>query len=210
MFRDEGVARHERELAELRDKLEAERERAERAEEAARRAGAAETAARSRAEMAEAERKLRGGWFKQWLDRRAERKRERLSWVGPSSLGYGWGTAGRRHIALPHVMMGFAFLAVVGLIALNIYHYCTDIQEGVVTGRDYHPPHTSCSTDSHGHTSCTTYPESWTVDIAFEGQSATWTVSHSEYERTAYGDWFCYTDVFHSHDNCHGRPGGPE
>jgi len=192
MFRDETVARHERELAELRNKLESERARAEKAEaEAAK--------ARALAEETEAERKLRGGWFKQWLDRRAERKRN----YDPYRPGI---FSGFRRLSLVHILMGLGALLFAGFIILDVYHYCTDIQEGVVTGRDYHPPHTSCTTDSHGHTSCTTIPEHWTVDIAFQGQSATWSVSESEYNRIHYGDWFCYTDMFHSEDNCHGRP----
>lgn len=201
MFRDENIARHERELAELRTKLDAERERAERAEAIAKRVAEREAAEKAREEMDDAERKLRGGWFKQWLDSRAERRRERSP-----SFGHVWGSAGYSTFDRSKVIPAIALLLIIGVFSFNFYHYCTDIQEGVVTGRDYHPPHTSCTSDSHGHTSCTTYPESWSVDIAFQGQSATWSVSEGEYNRLRYGDWYCYSDLFHSEDNCHGRP----
>jgi len=87
----------------------------------------------------------------------------------------------------------------VGMIGLGIYHYATDIQEGVMTSKAYHPPQTTCDDDG-----CTTTPESWTVDIAYEGQTATWTVDEAEYHRLQRGQWYCFTDLFHSGNNCHG------
>lgn len=88
---------------------------------------------------------------------------------------------------------------VVAFIAYSVYHYFSDIQEGVVTSKEYHPARTTCDDDG-----CTTYPEHWTVDIAYRGQTATWSVDESEYNRLRRGQWYCYTDLFHSQSNCDG------
>lgn len=90
---------------------------------------------------------------------------------------------------------------VVVLLGMGIYHYFTDIQEGVVTGKDYDPPRTVCDDDG-----CTTYPESWSVTIGLDGRQAVWSVSEGEYNRLRRGDWYCYTDLLHSAADCHGPP----
>ena len=101
-------------------------------------------------------------------------------------------------IPWPFLAMGLIFL---GLTIWWGFHYFTDIQEGVVTSKEHHPIRTICNDNG-----CTTTPESWTVDIAYQDRTATWSISEDEYNHTQRGRWFCYTDMLHPRNNC----GGPE
>lgn len=86
------------------------------------------------------------------------------------------------------------------LIGWNIFHYFGDIQEGVVTGKEYHREVTTCDGDGI----CSTIPEHWTVDIAYQGQTATWRITREEYGTLRRGQWYCYVDEFHSRGTCDG------
>jgi len=91
------------------------------------------------------------------------------------------------------------------LLGFCVYRYATDIQEGVVTSKAYHPPQTTCTT-TDGVTTCTTSAPSWSVDVAYEGRTASWHVSHDRFNSLQQGEWFCYVDIFHSADKCRGNP----
>jgi len=179
MYRDPTLAAKEKEIARLRDEL-----------------------ARAKADDEEMFEKVRKA--EEELRRTKEKK---------ASLKH---SLSRRHFSMPampsipampsfhNLAIGGIFLFIVGMIGLSVYQYFTDIQEGVVTSKEYHPPETRCTTDSDGHTSCTTYPEYWTVDIAYRGQTATWSVSEGEYNQLDQGDWYCYTDLIHDASDCTG------
>jgi hypothetical protein len=183
MFRDHGIASREKEIAQLRDALAESKERNEDLQE----------------DLEEAQTKSRrSNWFKDWLAHRREVKSRRRS--------YGRRFSFNRVFNVHVAFMALVFLGITGMIGVGVYQYFTDIQEGVVTSKAYHPPETVCTTDENGYTSCTTYPEHWTVDIAYEGQTATWGVSHGEFNELDRGEWYCYTDLLHSAEDCHGEP----
>jgi len=181
MFRDDNFASQERRIAELEEEL-----------------------SRVKAGNQENLKKLQTAQEKQRKAQEALRK-ERTKRIPK-------GTFRDRLPSLPKLRWSFplpftiAAMFVLACFCFVGYHYFTDIQEGVVTGTEYHPPHTDCTTDSDGHTSCTTHPESWSVDIGLAGRSASWPISHEEYRQLRLGQWYCYTDLFHSEDDCHGPP----
>lgn len=188
-FRDSNLASREKEIARLKAELEEARANDEELEK----------------KLAEAEADLeiersKGGRIKRFFD---ERRKARMAREEAKMF------RGRRRsffsgFNMHTAFIGLVILFMVGTIASSIYHYATDIQEGVVTSKEYHPEETVCTTDSDNNVSCTTYDEYWTVDIAYEGQTATWRVSRAEYNRLHRGNWYCYTDILHSADDCHG------
>lgn len=116
--------------------------------------------------------------------------RRKRSWAEE----YGWSSMTIWHIFVAIL----AISTTVGIVGYNIYHYFTDINAGYVVGHDYEPEHTTCSRDSDGHQSCTTWPESWSIDIAYEGRMATWHVDEHTYKTTPEGSWHCVTDLIRS------------
>lgn len=198
-FRDNALASREREIARLREELEKARSNDGDLEK----------------QLAEAQleleiEKAKGGkirrFFNEWSKSREKKRIAKLSrrTFKPSRPAAPSWRSRRRGPGSHAIFLGLLLFAIVAIMGLNVYRYFTDIQEGVVTSKAYHPPETHCSTDKDGHTSCTTYPEHWTVDIAYEGRTATWTVSEGEYRQVSQGDWYCYTDLFHEVESCHG------
>jgi len=111
--------------------------------------------------------------------------------------------------ALGGMFIALTILTIVGCLVWQEFYAERD---GYVVGKNYYPEHESCSweetcTGSGSTRSCTsnyvchTVPPQWTLDIAYQGNSATWSVSESDYEATQYGEWFCARDLLHT-DPC--------
>ena len=188
MFRDPTLAAKEKEIARLREELEAAK------------ADDAELLTKVR----KAEEELR--------KERAKKNEKKFSWPSfrrrPKTRGHDWSSFDRsfgRAWIMHKVFMGIVCALILGVMGMSIYHYATDIQEGVITSKAYHPPETTCTT-TDGRTTCTTHPEHWSVDIAYEGRTATWSVSESEYNKLQRGEWYCFQDMFHSASDCQGEP----
>lgn len=118
------------------------------------------------------------------LAKEKAQKKRRFKWRLPTDL---------------HMLHVIGFVLALCMIVWGVYHYFHDIQEGVVTSKEHHPARTICNDDG-----CTHIPENWTVDIAYRGQTATWSVSEDEYRRLRRGQWFCFSDFLHPRSNCHG------
>lgn len=183
MFRDPTLAAKEKEIARLRDELEAAK-----ADDAEMLSKVQKAEEELRKERAKKKRKF------SWPSFRGRPKRRRNHF---SSFGRAW--------TFHKLFIGAVVVLMIGMIGFSVYHYATDIQEGVVTSKAYHPPHTTCTT-TNGTTTCTTHPEHWSVDIAYEGRTATWPVSEGEYLGLHRGQWYCYTDLFHPANDCQGSP----
>lgn len=191
MFRDPTLAAKEKEIARLKAELEEARANDDELEK---RLADAET-------DLEIER-AKGGHIKRFFAERRKnrqaREERRMFRRRRSSFFSGWN--------MHTTMIGLILLVVVGMVGVSVYQYFTDIQEGVVTSKEFHPEETICTSDSDGNVSCTTYDEYWTVDIAYEGRTATWRVSQREYNSLRRGQWYCYTDILHSASDCEGAP----
>lgn len=87
------------------------------------------------------------------------------------------------------------------ILGVMIHHEFYDIRDGYVTDKNYTPGHwtTSCTTRD-GRTRCsnTYHPPTWSVTVTYEGDSASWNVTENEYEHLAYGEWYCSRDLFHT------------
>lgn len=93
----------------------------------------------------------------------------------------------------------FCFISL--FVGYLIHHEFYDIRDGFVTDKTYVAGYwrESCTT-TNNHRRCSYYwvPPTWSVTVTFEGQSASWNVTESEYNAIEYGEWFCSRDILHS------------
>ena len=209
-FRDNRMALEEREKAELRDRLEAERIERDRLEKVNAQLEAA-------AKQAAFEKQMGGGWFRrkvdsvydyferrrvgslQWrqegLEKRLMTNRsyyQRDPFRGPSIFrNGGWWK------------IGLVVVFLVGAIGFYVHHELYDLREGFVTSKSYVPGHWSSSTDSHGHTTSTYHPPQWAISVTYQGDTGSWSVSEGAYNNLRYGQWACMPSFGY---RCQGEP----
>lgn len=194
MFRDRNLALEEREKVELRDKLRLAENR-----------------------LSKLTKEKEDELLK--LNREADNAKLLLGVVGSIERFFTWPFRKLRDFGQavsrtgPGVIVaGFMITLFVGMIGLIVYHEFYDIRDGYVVGRDYVPGHFDARAVSHCAPSgndqvCSTtieqvwVPPAWTLDIAYQHDSASWGVSEAEYDRYGNGDWYCARDLLHS-DPC--------
>lgn len=223
VFRSNSVARNEREKAELRDRLEQERIARERAEKALREA-------QKTAEEAALEKRLEPGWFRETLDgvySYFENRKERRVQAQQAELEKGLADfrlwphsryAPGHSFSRPRGFFGTFFgtgawwkFGIIGLMIsavlfLIITHELYDIREGYVTDKTYTPGYWSetCSgSGSERSCSSTYHPPTWSIQVSYDGDAATWGVSQSDYNNIRYGQWACMPGFDY---RCHGEP----
>lgn len=204
-FRNDNDAWHEREKAELRNKLGETRKELERAKAAPPKVVASNKAPSPKLEPFDP--------FPSVSDKQIEDYENKLLKKSANGLyvdsfsphkGLTWPTSDpfRRSTDWgPIIKLGIVGLVMTLGIGLAIHHEFWDIRDGYVTAKTYTPGHwsSSCSTDSHGHRTCSQiyHPPTWNVTVNFEGDSASWGVTENEYEHINYGDWYCARDFLH-------------
>lgn len=181
MFRDPHIAAKEKEIAHLRDELD--------------KAQAKEKANIERLQKADEE----------LTKARQQKTSRRTSPIPQPAPGRIPGInktfrALKYKILNSHPIFWLILAAFVAFGGIQLFYYFTNIQEGVVTGKAYHREVTVCDADGF----CTTTPEHWTVDIAYEGRTATWQVRSHTYNSLRRGHWFCYVDSMHPRSACKG------
>lgn len=103
-------------------------------------------------------------------------------------------------------LLGFLVLVLVGVVLLPvgmvIYHEFYDIREGTVTDKEHHGEWTQFVQSGKTLTPIH-HPETWSLTIERDGETASWTVSEDRYDRTSIGDYACFEDV---QADCEGAP----
>lgn len=203
-FRDNQTAVHEREKAELRDKLAREREENEQLERelAALRQNRPLVDPNEDEEIQEELRKMGVRARKERISGIAGTITDvvlflpRLFWHTIIAIGQLLGSFFSGFGNVPWQMWIMGAVASV-MLGMCVYHEFYDIRDGYITGKTYTPPYTTSSCDKDGHCTTTYHPATWSVTINFEGQGATWGVSEDEYNHLHRGQWYCARDFLH-------------
>jgi phenylpyruvate tautomerase PptA (4-oxalocrotonate tautomerase family) len=181
-YRSENLAAYEREKIAERQRQEAEKRRiAKELQEAHNKALAAH-----RAEYdALMEKYQRKNSFWGWFSRGGTTRK------APKPFQRNWRVDLRGAWFMPTVM--FVFFAI--MIGRCVYHELYDLRDGYVTDKGYRPGYTTTECRDG---SCTTHhhPPEWYLTVSFQGENAGWTVTEEEYNRTAWGSWYCARDLF--------------
>lgn len=210
-FRDAGQAYHEREKAELRDRLDAERQENERLEASLRILREKVAASEDEPELSPKVSLLANAHDVLMTPFRAVGSGIRGFFEIVASIA---GGVLRFVFAFPWQFWLIA-VVILGMAGILIHHEFYDIRDGYVTGKNYEPAHyeyrEECSRDSNGQESCHTV-QTWvdatySLTISWENQSATWGVSEGVYNHVQFGEWYCERDLLHDAPCRRNRPG---
>ena len=219
MFRDTSVtlAQHEREKAELKQKLEVEQNESDdlqkKLDEANEKINKLEK--KNKGQTFKKVKEKMNDLFMSPADRRMKHNNDH--WGTPKMRS--WSEARRNpfrqsigdRVASGGIqgLVALGFVCFVGLMVYNAYQYFYGIQEGVVYDKSYTPPYTTTSPvyDKDGHrigTDVTHHPEVYRIFIRQDEETNSYAVTSGTYNNTGIGQWFCFVDWFHDESNCHG------
>lgn len=201
MFRDEKEASHAQETSELRNKLHAEKERAEKLQKEID-ALRPKVAPVSKPIPSVSPLDFTGNHVKPYINHKPAASKPSWDTQFPSSSrsnydmsNYDWAKP-RFPSRATNVKIGLFFIAAL-FVGVLIHHEFYDPRDGYVTDKTYAPGYWTTTTNSNGTTTTSYTPPSWSVSINFRGNSAVWDVSEETYEGIDYGDWYCARDLLH-------------